>query len=221
MSMKGKDRMEKVDSVLQVGTKTMRQVATEQQSLFEDLYGGDNMYSDTDDDDDYTESEEEEDEEEDDEEDEEEEGSDRGSATPSSSRKASTKGHISFDENDPTDPFNQLELMQQHRTNALGQTMGETHAGDPLQAYLSEPALHAIPREFRKEAEDERHGQGGAQEPYRDGQPYELRGVDHEAEKQSDSTQRRLNAGKLSNTEQSILYIEQIKKYRRSATRSS
>ena len=37
-SLKGPERMKKVDQVLHMGTKTMRKVATEQQSLFEDLY---------------------------------------------------------------------------------------------------------------------------------------------------------------------------------------
>lgn len=208
-SLKGQERMQKVDRVLQVGTKTMRQVATEQQSLFEDLYGGDNIYSDTDDDDDYTETESEE-------EDYDEEGSDEGGATMSSSSKASIKsdGDRSFDENDPTDPFNQLELMQRHRTNELGQAIGETHNGDPLQAYLSEPALHAVTK-FRKKLKMSGLVKAGLKNLIETGNRLSSVVWTMKQEKQSDSTRRRLNQGKLSNTEQALLYIEQIRKYQR------
>ena len=199
--------MNKVDNILHMGTKTIRKVVTEQQSLFEDLYGGDNMYSDTDDDDDYTESESEDEDV--------EEGSDTGSRTSASSRKSSTKSDYtgSFDMKDPTDPFNQLELMQQHRTNDLGQAIGETHNVDPLQAFLSEPALHDVVK-FRKRLKSGLV-KSGRKNLIETGNRVSSVVWTLKQEKQSDSTMRRLNQGKLSNTEQATLYIEQIKKYQR------
>ena len=209
-SLKGPERMNKVDNILHMGTKTIRKVVTEQQSLFEDLYGGDNMYSDTDDDDDYTESESEDEDV--------EEGSDTGSRTSASSRKSSTKSDYtgSFDMKDPTDPFNQLELMQQHRTNDLGQAIGETHNVDPLQAFLSEPALHDVVK-FRKRLKKSGLVKSGRKNLIETGNRVSSVVWTLKQEKQSDSTMRRLNQGKLSNTEQATLYIEQIKEVSKGA----
>ena len=102
----------------------------------------------------------------------------------------------SFDMKDPTDPFNQLELMQQHRTNDLGQAIGETHNTDPLQAYLSEPALHAVVK-FRKRLKKSGLVKSGRKNLIETGNRVSSVVWSMKQEKQSDSTLRRLNQGQV------------------------
>ncbi len=144
-SLKGPTRMKQVDEVLKQGTRVMRTVAAEQSNLFADLYGEENIYSDTDDSDDYTAT------------DDDEDGSEEGGGTEdstserTSASRSSRKSSNNSDLNDfgASDPFIQLELMQQTRLNDKGQSMDEARFGDPLQSYLAEPALHQI-NKFRK-----------------------------------------------------------------------
>ena len=202
-------RMRNVDRVLREGTGVMRNVTKEQSTLFADLYGEENMYSDTDDDDDYTDTDEDEEEEEE-EVDGDGEESDAGS-TPASSRKVSE----AFDPfNTTNDPFRVLELMQQNNLNDKGQAMGVARNEDPLQSYLAEPGLHQI-NKFRKKLKKSGIVKAGKRNLIEAGNRVSSVVWTFRQAKQNDSTQRRINAGKLSSNEQAQLYIEEIKNFQK------
>lgn len=212
-NLKGPKRMQQVDEVLKQGTRVMRSVAAEQSDLFADLYGDQNMYSDTDDDDDYTADE-------DEDEDEEtatedggtEDGGSEANSTPGSSRRTSES--TGFNPFDASDPFTQLDLMQQNRLNDKGQAMDEARYDDPLQSYLSEPALHQI-NNFRKKLKKSGVVKAGKKNLIENGNRASSVVWTMRQTKQNDSTVRRINAGKMDSSELAILYVEDIKKYQK------